>query len=370
MHSNIRSIALTETFHEEDNVKLSEEELKEVHRIRDDLTLQRRDPAAYDAMMARRAQAEYAQMVAERHQHTNTLSAGQVRPTNATSRPPSNATSKSYEDGRVARQAGTNADSPNLNPNIGKILQDSGPKPVIGPAPVVVSQSQQALPIQPTSSSGQLAKPARAPLSNLQPVQKLGLQSNVQASPSTLGQNPKTTASTNNQSGGHPIYKDNAKASSRDSIKGAASTAKAKMSAEIAKIVGLVTPKRTGTPTSGQPGNPATPSKTNFRIPIPTTPGTPSKSTGTPSKTTSTGADASRRSATAPVTAVGSRANTSGTDASAPSGPVLKRKLSNTSSGDKYPGSRSTTGQFISTYKSLGDAFVSGTQPERKRAKS
>lgn len=389
MHSNIRSIALTETFHEEDNVKLSEEELKEVHRIRDDLTLQRRDPAAYDAMMAKRAHAYYVQSAAERLQHTNTLSAGQVGPANAASRAPSNVTpnhSKSDEDGRVARQAGTNQNNPNMHPRIGKPLPASGTEPVNGPAPVVLSQGQQALS---ASSSG--ANQARAPLPNPQPVQKLGPRSNVQVNSNTLERKQEATAPVNSQAGGQiPMQKDNSKASSRDSIKraapsanhkvpaqskanpsnsvkGAASTANGTMAAEKAKSVGVVTPKRTGTPTSGQVGKPVTPSKSNFRIAIPTTPGTPSKSTGPPSKTTPTGPNVNHRSATAPATAVGSRGESSSINAGVPRAPVLKRKLSNTSSSDKYP--RATDGRFVSTYKSLDNAYTSGTLPERKRAK-
>ena len=435
MHSNIRSIALTETFHEEDNVKLSEEELKEVHRIRDDLTLQRRDPAAYDAMMVKRAQAYYAQSTAERHEPANTLSAGQVGPADAASRRSSNATPnrvKSNEDGLVARQAGTYQNIANVDPRTFNHLQASGTEPVNGPAPVVLSQGQQALsasssganqaraplpkpqPVQklcppPNMQVNSISterkqeaapavnSPAKRPLPNPQPVQKLGPRSNVQVNSSSL-KGKQATPPVNSQAGGQiPVSKLNSKASSRDStkrevpyakdkvpapvkanpsnsIKGAAPTANGTMAAEKARSVGLVTPKRTRTPTSGQVGKPVTPSKSNFRIAIPITPGTPSKSTGTPSKSISTpsktasiGPDAHHRSATAPAPAVGSRGEASSTIAGVPRAPVLKRKLSDTSMSDKY--SRATDGRFVSTYKSLDNAFKSGTLPWRKRAK-
>ena len=55
--SSIRSIQLTETFHQEDNDKLTAEEEKEAEQILKDEQLKRTDPAAYRRMLSTRDQA-------------------------------------------------------------------------------------------------------------------------------------------------------------------------------------------------------------------------------------------------------------------------------------------------------------------------
>jgi len=54
--NSIRSIELTETFHQEDNDKLTAEEEKEAEQILKDEQLKRTDPAAYHAMISRHQQ--------------------------------------------------------------------------------------------------------------------------------------------------------------------------------------------------------------------------------------------------------------------------------------------------------------------------
>ena len=54
--SDILSIKLTETFHQEDNTNLTQEQMKEVQKLRDDAKARRRDSAAFDAVKIKRLQ--------------------------------------------------------------------------------------------------------------------------------------------------------------------------------------------------------------------------------------------------------------------------------------------------------------------------
>ena len=54
----IRSMDLTETFHQEDDMKLTDEEKKEAEQMQKDEQLRRRNPAAYDALRAARKEEE------------------------------------------------------------------------------------------------------------------------------------------------------------------------------------------------------------------------------------------------------------------------------------------------------------------------
>ena len=71
LYSNIRSITLTETFHVEDKIELTAEQMAEVQQLREDLKLQRRNPGAFEA---KRVQAANVQSLARCPQNASMLS--------------------------------------------------------------------------------------------------------------------------------------------------------------------------------------------------------------------------------------------------------------------------------------------------------
>ena len=340
---------MTETFHEEETVKLSEEDIKEVHQIREDLELRGRDPAAYYAMLAKRSQIANAQVLARHPQFANVSGVGQA-PANMTPTPQGNVVLHShfnYEDWRLARQAGVNAFPTKMIAEHGSIPGAPESVQMIGPSSFFPIQDRHSTAI--SNTAGRATSDLRA-LEN--PPNVLGgqksypnfLQSN---SPQVLTDNIATVNAPQigDQS---PASEEACRANMMDLEAGSNPTVMS-IPKDTAKEQNAGTPNRTGTPMSGKPQNPITPPKTARTTP------------GTPSRASSGGPVTSKHPATTLLTTDRGRVLRSSSRAGSLSAEEAEQKRSSTRSA------REPSASFRSGFDSLNDAFRSGSGPHPVR---
>ena len=343
--SNIRSIALTETFHEEDTVKLSEEDLKEVHRLTEDFELRRRDPGAYYAMLAKRSQASNVPVPPQQSRFFNVAGVGQalahVMPTPLASEMPLKYSS--YEAWRVDNQPWVDAFKTKWLPGHstlpGTLLGASEPLvPTVGSMSIAGPATTDLQPAKNPHnvSEGQLPDSAAIqPISSQVRTDKIGFVNAQVGEPNSTSEEAPE-ADTNDLDAG-----------SDSNVKSVPNN--------TANEQNPGTPRRTGTPTNNKPQNPTTPSKTTLGIPAQTTPGTPSR--------TSVSVPVLSRRSTTPVTADARRVLRSSSHAGSLSARESKQKRSNTPSA-----ARACSTSFHSGFESLNDAFMSGSD-SRQEAK-
>ena len=333
---------MTETFHEEDTVKLSEEDIKEVHRIREDLELRGRDPAAYYAMLAKRSQVANAQVLARHPQFANVSGAGQAA-ASMTPTPQGNVALHShfnYEDWRLARQALVNAVPPKMTAEHSSIPGAPESAQMIGPVSFFPIQDRHSTAI--SNVAGHATSDLRAlenPPNVLggQKPHRISLQSN---SPQVLTDN---TATVNAQIGEqNSASEETCRANMMDLDAGSNSTV-ISIAKSTAKEQSAGTPNHTGTPMSGKPQKLITPPKTARTTP------------GTPSRASSGGPVTSEHSATTLLTNDARRVLRSSSQVSSLSGRESKQKRSST------PSTREPSTSFRSGFGSLNDAFRSGS---------
>lgn len=391
--SNIRSIALTETFHEEDNVKLSEEELKEVYRMQEDEKLRRRDPAAYDAMIAKRIRAAHAQSLSQQHQHTSVPGPEQAAFADVNLAPqriprPYHISFVESEDLRLASRAGVDVSNPNLSSNQITSTQASGAASINGPIPFMLPRDQRCS-AQSAFPAMKFTDAAMSPRAGLQPVNKMNGQSPRQVTngvmaPSDTSQLPaNSTTPVSGQVEGQVSIPEDAPSTPLTNLEAGAPSIIDNTRKKTIGRLGLTTPSRPVTPANETPKMPLTPSKSGSkdavnRSPVPMShthgiatptasstpmsgnparPDTPSQTTPkTPSRSMTNGPIERQPPAASPMRS-GLGDTRVSSSAGSTSAKELKRKRSGTGSAEERP----TPKRFVSTFKSLNDAFTSGT---------
>lgn len=322
-------------------MKLSEEDLKEVHRLTEDFELRRRDPGAYYAMLAKRSQASNVPVPPQQSRFFNVAGVGQalahVMPTPLASEMPLKYSS--YEAWRVNNQPWVDAFKTKWLP---------GDSTLPGASQPLVS----------AVDSTSIAGPVNAdlpPAKNPHNVSEGLLPDSTAIQPNVSQVRTARIGSVNAQIGEPNSTSEEArKADTKDLDAGAGSNVKS-VPNNTANEQNPGTPKRSGTPTNNKPQNPTTPSKTTLGIPAQTTPGTPSR--------TSVSAPVLSRRSTTPVTADARRVLRSSSHAGSLSARESKQKRSNTPSA-----ARACSTSFHSGFESLNDAFMSGSD-SRQEAK-
>lgn len=370
---------MTETFHEEDTVKLSEEQLKEVHRLREDLELRTRDPAAYYAMLAQRSQVANAQSLARHSQFDNVTGVGQA-PANVTPTPLGYTIPHHYsnhEDWRLACQAGVNAIQAMMSSIPGasdsmQIIGSSSVLPIQDQPNTVVSNTISAVnststavdsmstAVDSTSTAGRVTSDLQLMKDSLK-VSEGRMPDLTAVQPNPPQVRTDNIALVNARIGKqNSISEEARRANMKDWDAAAAASTAIFASKSTAKKQNAATPNRTGTPTSGKPQKPTTPSKTASGKLAQTTHGTPSRASSSSPGTSK------HLPATNLVTADTRRLLRSNSRASSASAHEPKQKPSSTTPS----AARACSTSFNSSFDSLNDAFLSGSgsHPGRQRA--
>ena len=366
MGSNIRSITLTETFHEEDTVKLSEQDLKDAHQLHKDLGLQARDPAAYFAMMAKRNQAVIAQSIAQNSQFANASGAGQA-PTNVTPTPLGTAITHNYhnpynypEAWRLASRAGPNGIQTKRYAEHSNIPGAAESGQIIGSSSVLPTQSQSNMVVPNTISTVDSASTSGDAIFDLQPmedplnVSKGQLPDLTAVQPNSPAVRTDNIALVNARIGEQNSNSEEPGRANTKDLNVRADSTVISVPKNTAKEQNAATPNRTGTPTSGIPPKPTPSSKTTFGRLARNTPGMPSRSS-------SSGPVPSKHPATALITADAPRVLRSNSYAGSLNAPESKQKQSTT------PSARACSTSFHSGFHALNDAFLSGSNSHHTR---
>ncbi|KAL8796479.1 MAG: hypothetical protein Q9195_001153 [Heterodermia aff. obscurata] len=344
---NIRSITLTETFHEEDTVKLSEEDLKEVHRMREDFELRRRDPTAYYTMLAKRSQVDNAQFLPRHSQLVNVSGAGQV-PANVTPTPLGTVIPNNW---RLASLAGFNALQTKMCALSSGIRGASDPVQMIGSSSVLPIQDQPSTAFSYRMPTVDFTSTAGRATSDLQPVGYLPTVSQEQLSDYTAFQPNLPQVRTDNigsgsaQSSEQNLTSEEAGRGNTNHVNSGSNSNVESVPENTTNEQNPGTPNRNVTPTSGKPQKPTTPSKISLGISASTTPGTPSRASSS----------GPVKSKPATTTLNAPRVLRSSSHAGAPSAREPNQKRSST------PSARACSTSFNSSFDSLNDAFRSGS---------
>ena len=312
-------------------------------------------------MLAKRSQIVDAQFLARHSQFTNLLGAGQatanVPPTPLGNLVPPNP--YNYENSRLACQAGVNGIQAKISAEHSSIPGPPESVRMIGPTSFLPIQDQPSTAISNKTSALDSRSSAGCATSDLPHVGnppnewKGQMPDGTDIEPNSPQGLTDNIASVNAQLGDHnPISEQACGADMMDLDTGSDSTG-ALVPKNTAEEQNPGTPNRTGTPTSGKPQKPATPSKTTLGIVAQTTPGTPSRAA-------SNGLATSKH-----FTNDAPRALRASSHASSVSARELKRKRSIT------PSARACSTAFNSGFESLNDAFRSGsvshhTRPQAK----
>lgn len=323
-------------------------------------------------MLAQRSQVANAQSLARHSQFDNVSGVGQA-PANVTPTPLGYTIPHHYsnhEDWRLACQAGVNAIQTMMSSIPGasdsmQIIGSSSVLPIQDQPNTVVSNTISA--VDSTSTAVDSMSTAGRVTSDLQ-LMKDSLKVSEGRMPdlTAVQPNPPQVRTDNIALVNARIGKQNSiseearRANMKDWDAAAAASTAIFASKSTAKKQNAATPNRTGTPTSGKPQKPTTPSKTASGKLAQTTHGTPSRASSSGTGTRK------HLPATNLVTADARRLLRSNSCASSPSAHEPKQKPSSTTPS----AARACSTSFNSSFDSLNDAFLSGSgsHPGRQRA--